>query len=184
MSRRQPLRPRELCAAPTRCRRCAASSPIPATPKRSARALAAIAMMPEMRDRDLFLRELGVERRQTSALPRPRVWGESAIEPTSRRSKSLEWRRQDGASPGHGFCAADGRQPHLAEDAPFRYLINTLNSAAYHDVAYAYLVEAARQKPVLQALYGQIDPGTEGRKNLPRARTRRQRRCEFRTVSR
>jgi hypothetical protein len=39
-----------------------------------------------------------------------------------------------------------------------------LNSAAYHDVAYAYLVEAARQKPVLQALYTQIDPGTKEEK--------------------
>jgi hypothetical protein len=31
-------------------------------------------------------------------------------------------------------------------------------------VAYAYLVEAARQKPVLQALHAQIDPGTKEEK--------------------
>ena len=40
----------------------------------------------------------------------------------------------------------------LGEDGAFRYLINNLNSAAYHEIAYAYLAEAARRKPVLQAL--------------------------------
>jgi hypothetical protein len=48
----------------------------------------------------------------------------------------------------------------LSEDGPFRYLINTLNSGTYHDVAYAYLAEAARHKPVLDALYPLLDSGT------------------------
>jgi len=52
----------------------------------------------------------------------------------------------------------------LGEEAPLRYLINTLNQASYHDVAYAYLVEAARRKPVLQALYGLIPQGTRDEK--------------------
>jgi hypothetical protein len=52
----------------------------------------------------------------------------------------------------------------LAEDGPFRYLINTLNSAANHDTAFAYLMEAARRKPVLDRLYEPLDQGTRDEK--------------------
>ena len=52
----------------------------------------------------------------------------------------------------------------LAEESPFRYLINTLNSASYKEVAFAYLVEAARRKPVLDALYGPLEQGTRDEK--------------------
>jgi hypothetical protein len=52
----------------------------------------------------------------------------------------------------------------LDEDAPLRYLINTLNSSANKDVAVAYLVEAARQPKVRSALYGPIGQGTREEK--------------------
>jgi HEAT repeat protein len=127
-------------------------------------AMAAIAMMPQMQDRDLFLSQL-VSRdeklRAASAEGLGRV-GNRADEPALEKS----WNGEDKMSPR--LAAAFGLlmegNLNLAEDSPFRYLINTLNSAAYHDVAYAYLVEAARQKPVLQALYTQIDPGTREEK--------------------
>ena len=57
----------------------------------------------------------------------------------------------------------DGKMD-LGEDAPFRYLINTLNSAAYREVAAAYLVEAARRKPVRDALYAPLDQGSRDEK--------------------
>jgi len=127
-------------------------------------ALAAIAMMPEMRDRDLFLRELGAkdEKLRAAAAEGLGRIGNRADAPTLDKS----WSAEDKMSPR--LAAAFGLlmegNLNLADDAPFRYLINTLNSAAYHDVAYAYLVESARQKPVLQALYTQIDPGTKEEK--------------------
>src|SRR5580700_4792181 len=127
-------------------------------------ALAAIAMMPEMRDRDLFLRELGAkdEKLRAAAAEGLGRIGNRTDAPTLDKS----WNAEDKMSPR--LAAAFGLlmegNLNLADDAPFRYLINTLNSAAYHDVAYAYLVEAARQKPVLQALYTQIDPGTKEEK--------------------
>ena len=49
-------------------------------------------------------------------------------------------------------------------EAPLRYLINTLNSGNYKDVAVAYLYEAARDQKVAQALYGPLEQGTKAEK--------------------
>ena len=50
------------------------------------------------------------------------------------------------------------------EFSPLQYLINTLNSASYRDVAYAYLVEAARDDQVRKALYPALQSGTRDEK--------------------
>jgi HEAT repeat protein len=127
-------------------------------------AMTAIAMMPEARDRDLLQRDLGArdEKLRAAAAEGLARVGNRADEAALEKS----WQDEEKMSPR--LAAAFGLlmegQLNLADDAPFRYLINTLNSAAYHDVASAYLVEAARQKPVLQALYTQIDPGTKEEK--------------------
>jgi HEAT repeat protein len=136
----------------------------PRNAKAQRNALAAIAMMPEMQDRDLFLRQLGSrddKLRAAAAEGLGRI-GNRADQPAIEKS----WSDEDKIAPrlAAAFALVMVGNLSLAEDAPFRYLINTLNSAAYHDVAYAYLVEAARQKPVLQALYGQVDPGTREEK--------------------
>src|SRR5579863_10538954 len=127
-------------------------------------ALAAIAMMPEMRDRDLFLLQLGSkdEKLRAAAAEGLGRIGNPADEPALEKSWNGEEKMSPRLAAAFGLLM-DGNL-NLADDSPFRYLINTLNSAAYHDVAYAYLVEAARQKPVLQALYTQIDPGTKEEK--------------------
>ena len=51
-----------------------------------------------------------------------------------------------------------------AEFSPLQYLVNTLNSASYRDVAYAYLVEAAREDQVRKALYPALQSGTRDEK--------------------
>src|SRR5580698_652332 len=127
-------------------------------------AMAAIAMMPEMQDRDLFLRQLGVKDEKVRAAAAEGLGriGNRADEPALEKS----WNGEDKMSPrlAAAFGLLMDGNLKLEDDSPFRYLINTLNSAANHDVAYAYLVEASRQKPVLQALYTQIDPGTKEEK--------------------
>jgi HEAT repeat protein len=124
-------------------------------------ALDAIAMMPQMQDRDLFLSQLGSkdEKLRAAAAEGLGRIGNRADESALERS----WNGEDKMSPrlAAAFGLLMDGNLNLADDSPFRYLINTLNSAAYHDVAYAYLVEAARQKPVLQALYTQLDQGTK-----------------------
>ena len=52
----------------------------------------------------------------------------------------------------------------LGDEAPLRYLINTLNSVAYRDVAAAYLIEAARRPEVRNALYKPLGEGTRDEK--------------------
>jgi hypothetical protein len=136
----------------------------PRNSKAQRSALAAIAMMPEMQDRELFLRQLSSKDdklRAAAAEGLGRI-ANRADEPAIEKLWSAEEKMAPRLAAAFGLLM-DGNL-NLAEDAPFRYLINTLNSAAYHDVAYAYLVEAARRKPVLQALYGQFDQGTKEEK--------------------
>jgi HEAT repeat protein len=127
-------------------------------------AIAAIAMMPETRDRDLFLRELDSrdeKLRAPSAEGLGRI-GDRADEPVLEKS----WQGEEKMSPrlAAAFALLMEDKLELSEESPFRYLINTLNSASYHDVAYSYLAEAARRKPVLEALYKPLDEGTRDEK--------------------
>jgi HEAT repeat protein len=127
-------------------------------------AMAAIAMMPEMRDRDLFLRELNSKDeklRAPSAEGLGRI-GDRADEPALEKS----WQDEEKMSPrlAAAFALVMEDKLELSEESPFRYLINTLNSASNHEVAYAYLAEAARRKPVLEALYKPLDEGTRDEK--------------------
>jgi hypothetical protein len=127
-------------------------------------ALAAIAMMPEAKDRDLLLRELGAKDEKLRAAAGEGLGriGNPADEPALEKA----WTGEEKMSPrlGAAFALVMDGKLDLAEDAPFRYLINTLNQGSWHDVAFAYLVEAARRKPVLTLLQGQMDSGTKDEK--------------------
>ena len=127
-------------------------------------ALAAIAMMTEAKDRDLLLRELGAKDEKLRAAAGEGLGriGNPADEPALEKA----WTGEEKMSPrlGAAFALVMDGKLDLAEDAPFRYLINTLNQGSWHDVAFAYLVEAARRKPVLTLLQGQMDSGTKDEK--------------------
>ena len=55
-------------------------------------------------------------------------------------------------------------ETQLSEFTPLQYLINTLNQASYRDVAFAYLVETARDDQVRSALYPSLERGTRDEK--------------------
>jgi len=136
----------------------------PRNTKAQRSALAAIAMMPQPQDRDLFLRQLNSKDdklRADAAEGLGRIGNHADIPALDKL-----WSDEDRMLPrlGTAFALLMEGNLNLAPDSPFRYLINTLNSGAYHDVAYAYLVEAARQQPVLHVLYTQLDPGTKEEK--------------------
>jgi HEAT repeat protein len=127
-------------------------------------ALSALAMMPEKSDHDLMLRELGAkdEKLRTAAAE-----GLGRLDdPADRPALEKCWHDEDKMQPrlASAFALVLGGDLNLSEESPFRYLINTLNSAAYKDVAFAYLSEAARRKPVLEALYGPLGEGTREEK--------------------
>jgi hypothetical protein len=65
---------------------------------------------------------------------------------------------------GMAFAQAMLGKLDLGEFTPFTYLINTLNSASYREVAQAYLIELARDAGVRTALYGPMDTGTKDEK--------------------
>src|SRR5579863_2546533 len=127
-------------------------------------ALMAVAMMPQPQDRELFVRQLGAsdaKLRAAAAEGLGRIGNRADV-------PSLEklWSDEERMAPRLAVAFAlvmDGNL-NVAPDAPLRYLINTLNSAANHDVAYAYLVEAARQQAVLHILYTQLDAGSKDEK--------------------
>jgi HEAT repeat protein len=127
-------------------------------------ALGAIAMMPEAKDRDLLLRELAAKDEKLRAAA---AEGLGRIgNPTDEPALDKAWHDEEKMIPrlGAAFAVVMDRKLDLADDGAFRYLVNTLNQASYHEVAYAYLVEAARRKPVLMALEGQLDSGTKEEK--------------------
>jgi hypothetical protein len=127
-------------------------------------ALAAIAMMPQPQDRDTFVHQLGssdAKLRAAAAEGLGRIGNHADMAALDKL-----WADEERGAPRLAVAFAlvmDGNL-NLAPDAPLRYLINTLNSAGSHDVAYAYLVEAARQQPVLHVLYTQLDPGSKDEK--------------------
>jgi HEAT repeat protein len=127
-------------------------------------ALAAIAMMPEGKDRDLFLRQLNSkdEKMRAAAAEGLGRIGNPADVPALEKS----WHDEEKMPPrlGAAFALVMEGQLDVSEEAPLRYLINTLNQASWHDIAYAYLVEAARRKPVLKALYPELEPGSRDEK--------------------
>jgi HEAT repeat protein len=136
----------------------------PRNSKAERAALAAIAMMPEPKDRDLLLRELGAKDEKLRAAAGEGLGriGNPADEPVLEKA----WTGEDKMAPrlAAAFALVMAGKLDISEEAPLRYLINTLNQASWHDVAYAYLLEAARRKPVLTLLQGQIDSGTKDEK--------------------
>jgi HEAT repeat protein len=137
---------------------------MPRNNKAERAALSAIAMMPEAKDRDLLLRELAAkdEKLRAAAAEGLGRIGNPADEPALDKA----WHDEERMTPrlGAAFAVVMDGKLDLSEEAPLRYLINTLNQASYHEIAYAYLVEAARRKPVLMAIQGQLDSGSKDEK--------------------
>ena len=127
-------------------------------------ALAALATMPEAQDHDLLRREMGSKDdkiRESAAEGLGRL-GDPADVPELQHV----WDDEEKMLPrlGASFALVMEGKTDLAERGPFRYLINTLNSVAYREVAAAYLIEAARRPAVLKALYGPLDGATSDEK--------------------
>jgi HEAT repeat protein len=127
-------------------------------------ALSAIAMMPEAQDRPLLQRYLTSKDDRLRAAA---VEGLARVgDPGDRVAMEKIWKDDDKMSPrlASAFALTIGGNLDLSENAPFRYLLNTLNSAAWRDTATAYLIEAARKPEVLAALHAPMQSGTRDEK--------------------
>jgi len=75
--------------------------------------------------------------------------------------------RDEGKTPprlGLAFAEVMLGKTEISEFSPYQLLINTLNSVAYRGVAYAYLVEIARNPALRPPLYHAADIGTKDEK--------------------
>jgi HEAT repeat protein len=127
-------------------------------------ALAALAFMPEAQDRALFQRYL------TSNDDKLRASADEGLaragDPADKATLEKSWKGEEKMLPrlASAFGLVMLGNLDLSDEAPFRYLINTLNQAAYHEIAVAYLSEAARRPEVRNALYKPLEQGTRDEK--------------------
>ncbi len=126
--------------------------------------LASLAYMPEAQDRSVFQRYLGSkdDKLRASADEGLGRIGDPADKPILEQS----WKDEEKMLPrlASAFGLVMDGNLDLGDEAPLRYLINTLNSVAYRDVAAAYLIEAARRPEVRNALYKPLGEGTRDEK--------------------
>jgi HEAT repeat protein len=127
-------------------------------------ALGAIAMMPEPADRAMLQRYL------TSKDDRLRAAAAEGLgrigDPGDRAAIDKIWKDDDKMPPrlASAFAITLAGDVDLAQNGPFRYLLNTLNSAAWRDTASAYLIEAVRRPAVLAALHQPLETATKDEK--------------------
>jgi HEAT repeat protein len=137
----------------------------PRNKKAERAALAAIALMPDTGDRSLlssYLNNKDEKLRAAAAEGLGRI-GNPADVPALEKMWDAEDEKMLPRLAAAFGLVLDGKLD-LSEQAPFRYLISTLNQAAFHDVAYAYLVEAARRPQVRAALYAPMEQGSRDEK--------------------
>ncbi len=130
--------------------------------KRSA--LEALSQMPEAQDLGLLQHYL---LNKDPDLRAPAAEGIGRLGDAANRS-ALDKAFENEPKPAPRMAAAFGDvllgNRDMTELAPLRYLINQLNSAAWNDVALAYLVELARYADVRQAIYPDLASATKDEK--------------------
>lgn len=127
-------------------------------------ALGALAFMPEPADKALlrgYLTAKDEKMRAAAAEGLGRIQ-----DPSERPLLEKAWHEDEKMLPrlASAFGLTLSGDLDLGEEAPLRYLINTLNSASYRDVAQSYLVEAARKTDVRNTLYKPLEQGTRDEK--------------------
>jgi HEAT repeat protein len=127
-------------------------------------ALTSIAMLPVETSRPLYARYLQDKDEKMRAAA---AEGYARLRnPNDLLTLEKAW-PEEGKTPGRlglAFALVMLGKTELSEFSPLQYLINTLNSASYKDVAYAYLVESARTDQVRRALYPTLENGTKDEK--------------------
>jgi HEAT repeat protein len=127
-------------------------------------ALSALALMPDAGDQALLQSYTTAkdERMRASAAEGLGRIGDPANKGVLERMWQDEQKMQPRLAAAFGLTMQGNLS--LAEESPLRYLINTLNSAAYRDVAQVYMIEASRRSDVRNALYKPLEQGTREEK--------------------
>lgn len=127
-------------------------------------ALTAIAMLPDPSSRDIYARYLGDKDEKLRAAA---AEGYARLK-TPADLPRLEQAYQDESKTSPRLSMAFAQvmlgKTAVAEFSPLQFLINTLNSAAYHGEAFPFLVELARDPAVRKSLYPALLQGTKDEK--------------------
>jgi HEAT repeat protein len=136
-------------------------------------ALTAIAMLPAESSREIYARYIGDKDDKMRA---------AAAEGYARSKNPADlpmlekaWQDEGKTSPRLSLAFAQVMlgKTALSEFSPLQFLVDTLNSAAYHGVAFPFLVELARDPGVRKSLYTPLLQGTRDEKiNLARVMAR------------
>lgn len=127
-------------------------------------ALATLAMLADPADRGVFLRYLndkddGLRAAGAEGLARLK---NSADAPALEKAFAAEHNASTRLSLAFAVVSLGNRQ--MSEFSPLQYLLNTLNSKAYRDVAISFLTELARDTEVRQAIYPVLTHATRDEK--------------------
>jgi len=127
-------------------------------------ALASLALMPDPTDRSLLISYLNAKEDKQRAFAAEGLGriGDPADKPFLEKMLREEEKMLPRLAASFALTMAGNLD--LGEDAPLRYLINTLNSSAYREVSQAYLIEAARKSEVRNALYKPLEQGSRDEK--------------------
>ena len=136
----------------------------PRNAKSERAALASIAYMPDDSDRAMLTRYLSGkdEKMRAQAAEGLGRIANKADEPALEKL----WQEEGKMPPrlAAAFALVMEGRLLISEATPLQYLINTLNSAGYKNVAEAYLEEAARNPEVRASLYGPLGQGSRDEK--------------------
>jgi HEAT repeat protein len=136
-------------------------------------ALTAIAMLPAESSREIYARYIGDKDEKMRAAA---AEGYARLKnPADLPMLEKAYRDEGKTSPrlSLAFAQAMLGKMDLSEFSPLQFLVNTLNSAAYHGEAFPFLVELARDPAVRKSLYTPLLQGTRDEKiNLARVMAR------------
>ncbi len=127
-------------------------------------ALTTLAMLAEPADRGVFLRYLND---RDNALRAAGAEGLARVKNTADQpvlEKAFEAERNTNTRLSMAFAVVSLGNRQMSEFSPLQYLVNTLNSKAYRDVAIAFLTELARDREVRQAIYPVLPSATRDEK--------------------
>lgn len=127
-------------------------------------ALTAIAMLPEPANRTYYARYIndGDENMRAAAAEGYARLKDPADLPAI--EKKWEEEKKTAARLSLAFAMVSLGKNELSEFSPLQYLINTLNSTSWRNVAYPFLVELAREPAVRKSLHQPMLSGTKDEK--------------------
>jgi HEAT repeat protein len=127
-------------------------------------ALTAMAMLPAESSREIYARYLGDRDDKMRAAA---AEGYARLKnPADLPMLEKAWQDEGKTSPrlSMAFAQVMLGKTSVAEFSPLQYLIDNLNSAAYHGVAFPFLVELARDPSLRKSLYTPLLQGTRDEK--------------------